>query len=109
MKAINRTAITIIPKQPYINWVNSFEDDVGYDKAYATTILIPDEYDEFDYEVYLKKIFKLIFEEQLESWMADPDSWPKKRTYKMFKEWFDVICSDMTWDYGDGEIKHDEN
>jgi len=26
MKTINRTAIAIIPKQPYIDWANSFED-----------------------------------------------------------------------------------
>jgi hypothetical protein len=28
----------------------------------------------------------------------------EKRDYKMFKKWFDVICSDMTWDYGYGDI-----
>jgi len=33
----------------------------------------------------------------------------EKRDYKMFKKWFDVICSDMTWDYGDGDIEHDDN
>ena len=78
MRSINRTAITINPKQAYIDWANSFEDSVGYDKVHATTILIPDKYGEFGYEVYLKKIFKSVFEEQLESWMADPDDWPKK-------------------------------
>lgn len=109
IKTINRTSLTIIPKKPYTNWVNSFEDGVGYDKVHATTILIPDRYGEFDYEVYLKKIFKHVFDEQLESWMADPGVWPPKRTYKMFQEWFDVICSDMTWDYGDGDVEHDEH
>jgi hypothetical protein len=54
MKTINRTVIAIIPKQPYNEWANSFE-------------------------------------EQLESWMAAPDDWPPKRTYKMFKDWFEVI------------------
>ncbi|MFH2058338.1 MAG: hypothetical protein ABIJ59_05505 [Pseudomonadota bacterium] len=109
MKSINRTAITIIPKQPYIEWANSFEDGVGYDHPHATTILIPDKYDEFNYETYLKKTFnQQIFEEELESWMADPDVWPPKKTYKIFKEWFDVICSDMTWDYGDKDVEHEE-
>lgn len=108
MKTINRTAITIIPKQPYIEWANSFDDAETYDTPHATTILIPDKYDEFNYETYLKKIYKIIFEEELESWMTDPDDWPKKREYKIFKKWFDVICSDMTWDYGVGDIEHDE-
>ena len=108
MKTINRTSITITPKQPYIDWANSFEDAEKYDTPHATTILIPDKYDEFNYENYLKKVFIIIFEEELESWMVDPNDWPKKRTYKIFKEWFEVICSDMTWDYGVGDIEHDE-
>jgi len=55
MKTINRTAIPIIPKQPYIDWANSFEDGAGYDEVHAMTILIPDKYGEFDYGTYLKK------------------------------------------------------
>ncbi len=38
MKTINRTAITVIPKQPYIDWANSFEDAEKYDTPHATTI-----------------------------------------------------------------------
>ncbi|MFH2057493.1 MAG: hypothetical protein ABIJ59_01155 [Pseudomonadota bacterium] len=109
MKPINRTAITIISKQPYIDWINSFEGTVGNEDPHVTTILIPDKYDEIDYETYVKKIYKEIFDEQLESWTANPDEWPKKRDYKMFKKWFDVLCSDMTWNYGDGDIEHDDD
>jgi hypothetical protein len=109
MRTINRTAITIIPKQPYIEWANSFDDAETYDTPHATTILIPDKYDEFNYENFIKKTYTQIFGEQLESWMADPDVWPKKRDYKTFKKWFDALCSDMTWDYGDGDIEHDED
>ncbi len=108
MKTINRTAITIISKQPYIDWANSFENGAGDEKIHATTILIPDKYGEFDYEVYLKKIFKDVFEEQLESWIANPEYWPPKRTYKLFTDWFEIICSDITWDHGNGVIEHDE-
>jgi len=108
MKHINRTAITIIPKQPYIDWADSFNDVKVYSKEAVTTILIPDEYGEFNYEKFVKKIYKQIFEEQLESWMADPDVWPKKRGYKKFIKWFDVFYSDMIWDYGDGDIEHDD-
>jgi len=78
MKTINRTAITIISKQPYTDWINSFEDTAGNEDPQATTILIPDKYDEIDYEIYLKKIFKTIFEDQLESWTINTDEWPKK-------------------------------
>lgn len=110
MKTINRTAITIRPKQPYIDWVNSFKDGEEYDvdKRHATTILISEDYDESNYEIYLKKIYKILFEGELESWMANPESWPRIKSYKMFKDWFEIICSDTTWDYGTGEIEHEE-
>jgi len=109
MKTINRTAITIRPRKPYIDWANSFEDGQPYDpeNVHATTLLIPDKYDEFNYEVYLKKVYKIVFQEELESWTADPKLWPKIKSYKMFTEWFEIICSDMTWDYGTGDIEHE--
>jgi len=58
MKKINRTAINIIPKQPYIDWANSFNDVKVYYKEAVTTILIPDEYDEFNCEKFIKKTYK---------------------------------------------------
>ncbi|MCK5164134.1 MAG: hypothetical protein KAQ72_10460 [Desulfobacula sp.] len=111
MKTINRTAITIIPKKLYINWANSF-DDAGenYDPELiiGTTILMPDDYDEFNYEKFIKKHYKKLFEEQLESWIRVPDLWPKKRSIKMFKEWFEIIPSDMILDFGYDEIEQED-
>ena len=52
MKTINRTAITIIPKQPYTDWADSFNDVKVYYKEAVTTILIPDKYDEFNCEKF---------------------------------------------------------
>jgi len=42
MKTINRTAIIIVPKQQYIDWADSFNDEAIYYKEVVTTILIPD-------------------------------------------------------------------
>jgi hypothetical protein len=36
MKTINKTAITITPKQPYIDWANSFDDAENYDTPTLT-------------------------------------------------------------------------
>ncbi|MBU1697430.1 MAG: hypothetical protein KKD21_10375, partial [Proteobacteria bacterium] len=63
---------------------------------------------EFNYETYLEKIYKILFEEELESWMDTSDDWPKIKNYKMFKDWFEIICSDMIWDYGTGDIEHEK-
>ncbi len=57
MKTINRTVVTISPKQPYIDWANSFEDDgheLGLSEVHSTALLIPDRYDEYSYEKFIK-------------------------------------------------------
>jgi hypothetical protein len=103
MKTINRTVVTISPRQPYINWANSFEDDgpkLESGEIYSVALLIPDRYDETNFEEFIKKNYSMIFEEELAAWMADPDAWPKNRTYKKFKEWFEVNVSDTVIDYG---------
>ena len=110
MKTINRTILTIIPKKPYIEWANSFEDDgpeLDLETKHSLAVLIPDKYDEFNYERFLKENYAIIFEEELTAWMADPDLWPKNRTYKKFTEWFDVWVSDAVLDFGQGAIVHE--
>jgi len=64
MRAINRTAVYVGPKQPYIDWANSFDDGgptLSLDKAHGVTFLIPDTYDETNFEKWLKKNYREIF------------------------------------------------
>lgn len=107
-KTINRTVLVITPKQPYIDWANSFDDGgptMSVNELRHTAILIPDRYDEFNYKNWLKKNYKEIFVMELESWMVVPESWPKKMTYKVFKEWFEVRVADLAFDFGKGRIE----
>jgi hypothetical protein len=111
MNTINRTAVIISPKQPYIDWANSFEDSGPMLEPFEiqpTVFLIPDKYDEYNFDKYLKKKHAVIFEEELASWMTDPDVWPKSRSYKKFNEWFKVSISDMVIDLGADPITVEE-
>jgi hypothetical protein len=111
MKTINRTVLLVRPQQPYIDWANSFEDAgplFSEDSNRGTAILIPDTYDEYNYENWVKKNWRQIFEEELESWMLDTDYWPEKLTYKMFKQWFTVLVGDMVIDLGREPIEMEE-
>lgn len=67
MKTINRTVVTIIPKKRYIDWANSFDDGpkLYADTIYATSLLTPENYDEYNYELFMKRNYKKIFEEEL--------------------------------------------
>ncbi len=63
MSTINRTVILITAQQPYIDWANSFDDGgpkMSVNKQNNTAYLIPDTYDEYNYENWLKKKYKKI-------------------------------------------------
>jgi hypothetical protein len=111
MKTINRTVITIRAKQPFVDWANDFDDGgptLDIKEVHSTAYLIPDTYDEYNYERFIKKNFKKIFESELDSWMTDPSVWPQNRTYKEFKDWFELQVSDMVFDLGKDEVITEE-
>ena len=111
MKTINRTVIVVTPKKPFIDWVNSFEDGGAKLKPTLvnhTAYLIPEKYDELNYENFLKNNFNFIFEEELNSWMTDPDLWPQDRDFKTFLDWFVIGACDTVIDLSDEPIEIEE-
>jgi len=51
--------------------------------------------------------WKEIFEQELTGWYTVPSLWPKKRTLKLFLEWFDVECHTCLVDTVGGEFIED--
>ncbi len=108
---INRAAVIIKLKKPFIDWLiyTSKEHDgqghelkpeevetEGFDLKHV--YLIP-AYDETDkYEKFIRKHYAKIFEHELFSWYTDPKMWPKDRSWKVFKEWFDYEIHTMVLD-----------
>lgn len=110
MKTINRTVLLITPKQPYIDWANSFEDagpTLSADELYHSAVLIPDKYDEYNYEDWLQRHYKEIFLMELEAWMLVPESYPQM-THKTFKKWFEVRVAETVIDFGMGPVVMEE-
>lgn len=100
---VNRIAVIVRPKQPYADWANSFDDDgVPYELGeQRPNCYLIDEIDDLaDQTRVLRKYWKQIFEEELEGWMRFPEDWPEKRTYREFKQWFQVEIIEMVWDIG---------
>ena len=90
-----------------IEWANSFDDNGPKIKPgfkHATSILIPQEYDEYSYEDFLKAHYKYLFEAELAAWVTDETVWPEARSYKKFKEWFEIVASDTVIEFGDDPI-----
>ena len=93
---INRSAIILTSLQPFRDWLKNIYPGDGPALYESTIYLIDEEIDNLD--AYLKMEFDKFFQMELEAWETGGADWPKKRTYKMFKEWFQVGKSTMVYD-----------
>ena len=113
MKEVNRSLVVVKPKQPYVDWANSFMDD---DKVQSiesfhcdcNAYLIDEIEEDGDEERILKKIYRRIFVEELHAWMRDEDTWPKKRDYPTFRNWFDVEFHSLVFDLGLNQLEAED-
>ena len=48
-----------------------------------------------DYYESINRNFDKTFVTELEGWLTIESDWPAKRTYKLFKEWFEVEIHSM--------------
>jgi len=49
----------------------------------------------------VRKHYREIFEQALDSWMTDASVWPDKRDLRTFRKWFDVEYHDFLVDLCD--------
>ena len=106
---INRIATIVEPKEPYLNWARSLDDDGLIDKMSRedlTSVYLIEQKEHVDRA--LRRHWDWIFEEKLHSWHRDRHAWPKTRTYQIFREWFEVRLVDLVFDLVDAPIFHDE-
>ena len=99
MEILNRSAITVMPKQPFIDWANGLTPEfpmainvLGASHTYLTNP------DFEDAEKHIKKYFKQIFIEELNGIWTDDNDWPQKRDFKTFCDWFHFEISDWVQD-----------
>lgn len=114
MESINRQVMVIKPKYPYIEWINSLpdmdDDPCSIDSLSddCTAILLPHFDDDSESLKFIKKIYKKLFEFELESWSSDRNTWPQKRGFSQFCEWFQMEFHSEAFDLGDGPIGIDD-
>jgi hypothetical protein len=110
LSTINRSAIFIEPKTAFLEWAREFPDDylkLTVDELHKdnTTYLIPEQ--EAEPDIWLRRNFTKIFENELYGWCTDPSLWPKDRSFKAFKNFFRVYFSSVVIDLGKGGIFKD--
>jgi hypothetical protein len=99
-ESINRNAILIRPRKPFYDWLNNtFKDDEPIWEADENNIyLIREMISNEDVKKWIKKNFDGLFINELSDWCRDQSDFPKKRTYKLFCDWFEVEVHSLVFD-----------
>jgi len=110
MYVTNRSAAIIKPQQPYVDWVNSIEDEgrkhsIEDFSTDCSVVLLPEYDPDEDAEAIVKDLYSHIFELELSGWVTDESTWPDNRSYEMFQEWFDVELHSMVYDPYEDDIE----
>jgi hypothetical protein len=113
MYPINRQVAVIKPKQAYLEWIKSLQDmvdelEIDDLQNDSTAILLPHFDDDTSSLKYIKSIYPKLFIIELESWSTDNRTWPKKRTWVLFCDWFQIELHSEVLDFGKDDIVKEE-
>lgn len=115
---LNRTVAILVPKQPFLDWLNRVDpddhtltiDDLRNDNE---VFLIPQFSDHLSSVRWIETRWSFLFEHMLMGWVSNELIWPQDRTLAMFKAWFDIETHSMAWDLTDEPLAvedwHDED
>jgi len=103
MRAVNRSAVVVVPKQPFLDWLHRVDPtsraltltDLASDPS---IYLLPECDFESDLEKRLKKACQEIFEDQLDGWYRVEELWPEIRDFAIFRQWFEYQLHSVLFD-----------
>lgn len=102
---VNRGLVIVLAKEPFREWLLSLPDpcDVSLEEINedCTAYLIPEFEDDKQRDKVLKKLFGVIFEEQLAGWWTKEEDWPQIRDLRTFRKWFDLQFHSVVEDLAD--------
>jgi len=113
MDTINRSAVIVMPAQPFLDWLHQADPTSAEltleDLRHEPTIYLLPEYDTEEEALgHLKRVCGEIFEEQLDGWYRVPSVWPVDRGFDAFKRWFEYDFHSVVIDFCDDALIHDE-
>jgi hypothetical protein len=115
MQVINRTAVTIVGAQPYLDWTRQTDADfnrgsltVARAKTFGSAFLLPELELEEEIQEWVEDNAEWLFEFQLSAWTEDESTWPADRSLKTFREWFRIDIHNVVVDVGDTDIEGEQ-
>lgn len=103
---LNRAAIVVRHKEPFIDWLTSIDQENEYIEMEQdlNCYLVPD-FDELDeLQDFLKGQFDNIFRNELNDWYTDQELWPENRSFEVFQEWFAFNVHATVFDLTESEL-----
>jgi len=115
MRVINRTAVTVVGAQPFLDWTLATVGDanrgaltVPRAKTFGSAYLLPEVELEEDLQEWIEENAGWLFEFQLSAWTEDESTWPATRDLKTFLAWFRVDIHNIVVDVADDEIEGED-
>jgi len=114
---INRSVIILRHQQPFLDWLMSADPEPPKHLTLADleedgdAFLIPGEPaidNTADAVKWVEQRWAMLFEHVLRDWLTDEELWPRKRTLKMFRQWFAVEYRSMVWDLTNEPLEIEE-
>jgi hypothetical protein len=106
---LNRSALIVRPRQPYLDWAASLDDSgLGPDMGGEQTVYLAPAFEDDDEAAkVLRTVYAEIFERELNAWHTDEGDWPPNRTFAMFTQWFEVETHSVVEDLCGHELFDD--
>ena len=109
MRTVNRAAILVRPKEPYLAWAAGLDDadpDVVEVLRNKTSVyLVAQDPEGRQESAPIEGYSQIIFEAELEAWYRDASTWPSPRDHATFLEWFEVEAESIVRDLEPSRIK----
>ncbi len=96
MGLLNRSAIIVRPKRPYLEWAKQDDTTSVAEDVFESlrnephVYLLPEYVDAASQKEVLEDFWPAAFEAMLNGWVTDKKLWPKKRNFQMFQDWFEI-------------------
>lgn len=108
MTLVNRSAITVQPRSPMLQWRQTFHPPGEPDplQGDSSIYLIATSEDAIGQQQELLAVYGQIFEAELELWCRDRQRWPADRSLAVFRHWFEVQHHHLVEDLGRAPLQH---
>lgn len=114
LPVVNRSVVVVSVKSPFFDWLNQLPSDGNVVQITYSSLeelnrepfvfLAPEIFDDAEWEAYIETRWPIIFDSILGDWTTDQKHWPKKRSEKLFHQWFTVSLHSVVRDLPNREL-----